>query len=88
MQKKNYINRLISKVKGEVASRNMNMTSPLSLKASGKINKNNVIISECQTMSGTFSDSLMKTQFWNQLQNDKPSQYHSSPQQLVKIYDY
>lgn len=84
MQKKSFINGLITKVKGEVASNNMNMTSPQRLESS-KGQKHNVN-NEYPSMNCTFTGTLMKTQFWNQITGEKVSQLNDT-QQIMKSYD-
>jgi len=69
MQKKNFINNLISKVKSQVNSMN-NTQSSMGIKhqtSTGKYKVGNNIITECPSMNATFTGTMMKTHFWNNL---------------------
>ena len=70
MQKKNFINNLISKVKSQANSMNNTQSSSMGIKhqaSTGKYKVGNNIINECPSMNATFTGTLMKTHFWNNL---------------------
>lgn len=54
--------------------------------SNNKLNKPNTI-SECPSMNCTFSGTLMKTQFWNQLTHE-PHNQQQELDQLLKCYDF
>lgn len=78
LQKKNFINGLVNKVKGDVGIMvktstsycNTNMQALEVTKASNKQSPYQTTITEFPSMNCTFSGTLMRTQFWNQFAND------------------